>query len=119
MNIMSYPSIPAVLKENAQKYSKKTAISYKKRRGFLFLTYEKFYERILMLARGLRKAGMQPGNTVAIVPREFSIEGGELTPILKMKRKVIYEKYKEFIDELYEANGSGIIAQPEKILLEN
>lgn len=55
----------------------------------------------------------------AIVPREFTIEGGELTPTLKMKRKVIYEKYKALIDELYEANGSGIIAQPKKTILEN
>jgi long-chain acyl-CoA synthetase len=54
----------------------------------------------------------------AVVPRDFSIEGGELTPTLKMKRKVIYEQYKEIIEELYEANGSGIIAQPKKIILE-
>ena len=41
----------------------------------------------------------------AIVPSEFSIEGGELTPTLKMKRKVIYEKYKEVVDGLYLTNG--------------
>ncbi|TKB10006.1 long-chain fatty acid--CoA ligase [Desulforhopalus sp. IMCC35007] len=66
MNIMSYQSIPAVLRENARKYSKKTAISYKKKGGFLSLNYEEFYERVLMLARGLQKAGMQPGDKVAI-----------------------------------------------------
>lgn len=36
-----------------------------------------------------------------IVARDFSIEGGELTPTLKLKRKVIYEKYKDKIDTLY------------------
>ncbi len=66
MNILSYQSIPAVLKDNAKKYSKKTAISYKKRGVFLSLTYEEFYERVLMLARGLRKSGMVPGDKVAI-----------------------------------------------------
>ncbi|MFT5697978.1 MAG: long-chain acyl-CoA synthetase [Desulforhopalus sp.] len=66
MNIMSYQSIPAVLKENARKYSDKTAISYKKKGGFLSLTYAEFYERVLMLARGLRKSGMQSGDKVAI-----------------------------------------------------
>lgn len=66
MNIMSYQSIPAVLKENARKYSGKTAISYKKKGGFLSLTYEEFYERVLMLARGLRKSGVKPGDRVAI-----------------------------------------------------
>ena len=66
MNIMSYKSIPAVLKENARKFSGKTAISYKKKGGFLSLTYEEFYERVLMLARGLHKSGMEPGDKVAI-----------------------------------------------------
>jgi long-chain acyl-CoA synthetase len=66
MSILSYPSIPAVLKENAQRYRNRTAISYKKKGVFLSLTYEQFYERVLMLARGLRKAGMSPGDHVAI-----------------------------------------------------
>ncbi len=66
MNVMSYQSIPAILKENAITYRKRTAISYKKRGTFLSLTYEEFYERVLLLARGLRKAGVQPGDKVAI-----------------------------------------------------
>jgi len=37
-----------------------------------------------------------------IVPRDFSIEGGELTPTLKVKRKAVVEKYKEEIEALYE-----------------
>lgn len=42
-----------------------------------------------------------------IIPREFSVEGDELTPTLKFKRKVIYQKYKEKIDSLYYAEGNG------------
>jgi len=41
----------------------------------------------------------------ALLPREFSIEGGELTPTMKQKRKVIYAIHKEQIEELYLANG--------------
>lgn len=66
MNILSYRSIPAVLRDNAKRYAKKTAISYKRKGTFLSLTYEEFYERVLMLARGLRKNGMYPGDKVAI-----------------------------------------------------
>jgi long-chain acyl-CoA synthetase len=44
-----------------------------------------------------------------IVPVDFSIEGGELTPTLKMKRKIIYEKYKQLVDDLYLTSGNGVI----------
>jgi long-chain acyl-CoA synthetase len=38
---------------------------------------------------------------VALLPDEFSIDGGELTPTLKVKRKVIDDRYGELIEELY------------------
>jgi long-subunit acyl-CoA synthetase (AMP-forming) len=37
----------------------------------------------------------------AILPQELSVDGGELTPTLKLKRRVIHEKYKAEIDALY------------------
>ena len=38
---------------------------------------------------------------IAILPREFSIESGELTPSLKVKRKVVEQKWAREIEELY------------------
>ena len=38
---------------------------------------------------------------VALLPEEFSIDRGELTPTLKVKRRVIDERYGKLIDELY------------------
>jgi long-chain acyl-CoA synthetase len=38
---------------------------------------------------------------VALLPEDFSIDGGELTPTLKVKRRVIDEKYSSLIDEIY------------------
>jgi len=37
-----------------------------------------------------------------LLPQEFSIEGGELTPTQKIKRRVVLRKYDELIDEMYE-----------------
>jgi long-chain acyl-CoA synthetase len=38
---------------------------------------------------------------VALLPNEFTIDGGELTPTLKVKRKVIDERYGDLIEELF------------------
>ena len=38
---------------------------------------------------------------VALLPDEFTIDSGELTPTLKVKRRVIDERFGELIDELY------------------
>ncbi|MEO8649965.1 MAG: long-chain fatty acid--CoA ligase, partial [Acidobacteriota bacterium] len=37
---------------------------------------------------------------VYLLPREFSIDKGEMTPTLKIKRSVVDEKYEEAIDEI-------------------
>lgn len=40
---------------------------------------------------------------IKLLPALFSIEGGELTPKLSLKRKPILEKYKKEVDEIYGA----------------
>ena len=42
-----------------------------------------------------------------LVPAEFTLEGGELTPTLKVKRRVINIKYKAILDRLYAAGDAG------------
>jgi long-chain acyl-CoA synthetase len=37
----------------------------------------------------------------SILPGDFTLEGGELTPTLKVKRKVVCEKYKKELEGLY------------------
>ena len=49
-------------------------------------------------------AGLASYETIkrfAVLPQDFSEAAGELTPSLKVKRKVVIEKYKSAIDDLY------------------
>ena len=48
-----------------------------------------------------RLARVQAVKKFRVLPTEFTIEGGELTPTMKIKRKVVTEKYKEEIEKLY------------------
>ncbi|MBI3926587.1 MAG: long-chain fatty acid--CoA ligase [Armatimonadetes bacterium] len=38
---------------------------------------------------------------IALLPRELSLEAGELTPTLKLKRRVLDERYRDTIAEIY------------------
>jgi long-chain acyl-CoA synthetase len=42
----------------------------------------------------------------ALLPQDLSIEGGELTPTLKVKRRIIDRKFKALIDELYDESAA-------------
>ncbi len=51
-------------------------------------------------------ARVQTIKRFTIIPQEFTIDGGELTPTMKVKRKVVNEKYKLEIESLYPPDAS-------------
>jgi long-subunit acyl-CoA synthetase (AMP-forming) len=48
-----------------------------------------------------RLARVQTIKKFVVVPTEFSIDGGELTPTMKVRRKVVNEKYRSEIESMY------------------
>jgi long-chain acyl-CoA synthetase len=61
------------------------------------------YEHIVSeVNRGL--ARYETLKKILLVPDEFSSIDGSLTPTLKLRRRVIEERYREQIDDLYEDN---------------
>jgi long-chain acyl-CoA synthetase len=45
-------------------------------------------------------------NRFAILPRDLTIESGELTPTLKVKRRIVDQHFKYLIDGMYEGAGA-------------
>lgn len=64
---------------------------------------EKFLEYLQRQidAVNARLARVQAVKKFRILPTEFTVEGGELTPTMKVRRKVVAEKYKVEIEQLY------------------
>lgn len=47
-------------------------------------------------------ASFEMPKKILLLPEEFTIEGGDLTPTLKVKRNVVEQRYKAEIDRLYD-----------------
>lgn len=62
-----FRSIPDMLRVQTEQYAERPAVSYKKAGGYLTLTYDQLYTRVLMTARGLLKTGLCAGEKVAIL----------------------------------------------------
>ncbi len=45
---------------------------------------------------------------IALLPTEFTIAGGELTPTMKLRRKRILERWQSVVDRLYEEERKGV-----------
>lgn len=57
-------------------------------------------ERLETLQQGL--ASYEQVKRITLLSHHFSMESGELTNTLKIKRAVIYKNYKDIIDKMYE-----------------
>ena len=69
------------------------AINCDKTRLFIQKTFDEVNSKAISRAQLVRKWTM--------LPKEFSFEGGELTPTMKIKRKVVAQKYLKIIEKMY------------------
>ena len=84
-----------------ESYAKQNNITYHNRKELV--EHPKIIELIQNAVDGINAslAKYETIKKIKILPNEFTQETGELTPTLKVKRRVIMEKYKDIIEELY------------------
>jgi long-chain acyl-CoA synthetase len=89
--------------DSLEKWAKVENISWTERAQMLTTPaiQEKMEKEVFGECEGL--ARYERPKKVALLEHDFSIERGELTPTLKVKRRVIDKTYKGLIDSMYEA----------------
>jgi long-chain acyl-CoA synthetase len=93
--------------ENLEKWARDNGLAFSSREELIARPeVTGFYDRtVAELTAHL--ASFEKIKKVALVAREFTLEAGEITPTLKVKRRVVEQKYKDVIDRLYEGGAAA------------
>ena len=89
--------------------NKQEVLQYAKQKGVAGLSYERLLEhheiyswvqqRLEVRMEGL--PGFERIKAFILLPQEFTLAAGEMTPTLKIKRRIVMKEYLKAIDELY------------------
>ncbi|XP_040979851.1 long-chain-fatty-acid--CoA ligase ACSBG1 isoform X2 [Aquila chrysaetos chrysaetos] len=94
-----------ILTEQARDFCQKTGSKATKVSEIVATRDHAIYQAI---QEGINKVNMKAANRVhcikkwIVLPRDFSISGGELGPTMKLKRLTVLEKYRNEVDSFYE-----------------
>jgi long-chain acyl-CoA synthetase len=95
--------------DNLERWAHERSLSYATRAELIALpdAQAKVEREVMSMLRELAK--YETPKKVLLLEKDFTIESGELTPTLKVKRRVIEKNYKDQIDAAY-ASGDAIAA---------
>ena len=91
----------AVNKEEAEKFAKGNGIQYKDYSDLIKNPQIRERVKHTIDAVNSKLASFESLKKFELLPQDLTQEGGELTPTLKVKRKVIMQKYNELVDSMY------------------
>ena len=77
-----------------------TAVSYTHLDVYKRQVKEFYHQKIEQIQRQL--SGFEKVKKFILMPAEFEIGSGEITPTLKVKRNVVQQKYAEMIGRMYQ-----------------
>ncbi len=92
--------------DNLERWAKERNLSYGSRAQLLALpdVHAKIEREVMGSLHDLAKFEMP--KKVVLIENDFTIEAGELTPTLKVKRRVVEKRYKDLIDRAYAADDA-------------
>jgi len=92
--------------DNLERWTKERNLSYGSRAELIALpdVHAKVEREVMGSLRELAKYEMP--KKVILLEQDFTIEAGELTPTLKVKRRVVEKRYKDVIDRAYAADDA-------------
>ncbi len=101
-NKRNYPSALVVPNfQNLERWAREKGVPFISREDLVARPEVQQHYKQLFDAIGASLAQFEKIKRFALLTHEFTIEAGELTPTLKVKRRVVEEKYKDIIDGLY------------------
>ncbi|HTE43688.1 MAG TPA: AMP-binding protein, partial [Gemmatimonadaceae bacterium] len=95
--------------DSLEKWAKLRSITYTDRAALLAMpiTQAKIEKEVMKEVEGLARYEMP--KKIGLLEHDFSIERGELTPTLKVKRRVVDKTYKAMIDAMYESGEAEAV----------
>ncbi|MGH7568348.1 MAG: AMP-dependent synthetase/ligase [Gemmatimonadales bacterium] len=92
--------------ENLERWAKDRNLAYASRAELIALpdVQAKVEREVMGQLRDLAKFEMP--KKVLLLQHDFTIENGELTPTLKVKRRAVEKRYKEMVDQAYAAEDA-------------
>ncbi|HQO03524.1 MAG TPA: long-chain fatty acid--CoA ligase [Spirochaetota bacterium] len=87
--------------ENLEDWAKKNNIEFTGREDLIKNPKVIEFYKSIIDSRQKDLGQVEQIKSFTLLPKEFSQETGEITPTMKVKRKVVQEKYKDIIDTMY------------------
>jgi long-chain acyl-CoA synthetase len=99
--------------EVLEAWAKSEGFSFASRRELIALPAVRTKVQTEALSTLTDLARFEMPKKVVLLEQDFTIESGELTPTLKVKRRVVEKNYQTVIDQAYsEADASGVPTEP-------
>ena len=92
--------------ENLEKYAKENNIQYSSREELVKKPEIIAFYKDRIDKQSAELANYEKIKRFTLMPHEFTQDSGEMTPTLKLKRKVIMQKYADVIEKMYSGKDS-------------